>query len=123
MSVFFTLLKYIHIGCVTLSFTFFLVRVSWIFMNSPQLKKTWVKTLPHCIDTLLLASGLTMLVFLQYYNHTPNWLIAKLTSVVLYIVCGVVCFRSVKLRKIFTLFAVGFFVTSAHLAITKPPIF
>ncbi|MEK7697383.1 MAG: SirB2 family protein [Pseudomonadota bacterium] len=41
------LLKALHIGCVALSFTGYLVRGIWMLRDSPRLRARWVRVVPH----------------------------------------------------------------------------
>lgn len=50
----------IHITCVTLSGTFFLVRGLWMLLESPMLQHAFVRIAPHVIDTVLLGSAIVL---------------------------------------------------------------
>ena len=58
----FQILKHIHVTCATLSFLLFFVRGIWSLNGSPIMRQRWVKTVPHFVDTALLASALVACV-------------------------------------------------------------
>jgi len=91
-------IKMIHMICVALSGGFFLVRGVWMLSDSALLQRKWVKVLPHVIDTLLLASGLTLSVLLSQYPFTSGWLTAKLLLLVVYILLGTVAIKRGKTK-------------------------
>lgn len=80
--------KHLHITFVTLSISLFLLRGFWMWVQSPKLQQRWVKIAPHIIDTLLLASGITVAVVAHWNPAQQPWLAAKLVLLVLYIVLG-----------------------------------
>jgi len=51
--------KIIHVTCATLSITGFLLRIPW---RTAFRHLHVVRIMPHIIDTLLLASGVTLLL-------------------------------------------------------------
>lgn len=83
------LLKHLHLVCIALSLSLFVFRLQLSVRNHPYLQRRWLKILPHCIDTLLLISGVTLAYQLQQapFVNSP-WLSAKLVGLVLYIVAG-----------------------------------
>jgi uncharacterized membrane protein SirB2 len=48
---------------------------------------------PHVIDTLLLASALTLVVWSHQYPGAQNWLTAKLLALIVYIGLGTVALK------------------------------
>lgn len=54
-----------------------------------------LKVLPHVNDTVLLASAIGMLVLVGINPITTPWLLAKILALVVYIVLGAICMRSV----------------------------
>ncbi len=111
-------LKHLHLFCVVLSFSFFILRAFWQFSDSPLLNKRAIKILPHIVDTLLLLSGLSLVILLNYYTTFPTWLIIKLILVVAYIISGIIAFRSSSFKLALPL-SIALFFTIAYLAINK----
>ena len=89
MIAYYPMFKHLHMTLALVSLLLFIYRWSLALAGSDRLQQKWLKILPHCIDTLLLISG----VALAYHLHqTPfvnsPWLGAKLVGLVLYIVAG-----------------------------------
>ncbi len=80
--------KHLHLTAVALSILLFTLRFIWLLRESALLNKKWVKVVPHIIDTLLLASAITLCVLLSQYPLVNGWLTEKVVGVVLYIVLG-----------------------------------
>jgi uncharacterized membrane protein SirB2 len=82
------LLKHFHMTCAALSGSLFLVRGGWMLAGSPLLQRRWVKTVPHLIDSLLLASAIGLAVWSHQYPGQQPWLTAKLVALIAYILLG-----------------------------------
>jgi uncharacterized membrane protein SirB2 len=118
-----TALKHIHMTLAIITILGFLLRSVWLFKQSPSLQKKWVKITPHIIDTLLLATGITL--WATWYGAVfQPWIVAKLIMIVLYIAFGIVTFKtqSKGLRGIAFTLAIVSFATILYLARTKPPL-
>ncbi len=84
--------KALHITTVVASISLFVLRAAWMIESSPRLNQTWVRIVPHVVDTVLLASGIA-LVWLTGNYPLPGWLIAKLTGLALYVILGSLALR------------------------------
>ncbi len=93
------LLKTVHMSCAMASFGLFVVRGIWRFGDSPRLRQRWVKVVPHVIDTLLLASALTMAWTLAPYPSMHPFLFTKVLAVTGYILLGTWAFRWARTRQ------------------------
>lgn len=71
----------------------FCLRAYWMLTRSPQLHAPWSRWLPHVVDTLLFATGLSMAIGLSISPLTHSWLAAKLLAIVLYVVIGSVALK------------------------------
>ncbi len=89
----YALLKSLHLACVALSGTGFVLRGTWMLRGSPMLVRRWVRVLPHAVDTALLASAIALAVATGQYPLTQGWLTAKLLGLVAYIVLGSIALR------------------------------
>ncbi len=82
------------------------------------------KTVPHVIDTLFLASGLMLAYSIGQYPWTVDWLTAKITGLVLYIVLGMAA-MSIRLspagRRIAFLAAIFTYAWIISVALLKSP--
>ena len=96
----FSTIKTIHIISIILSYILFSLRGKWMIQGSPLLKQRWVKILPHVIDTILLASAITLVTMIQQYPGFSMWLSAKIGGLLLYIFLGMIALRFGKTQKI-----------------------
>ena len=115
------LLKSIHISAVILSGTLFFTRGLWMLSGSPRLQQTWVKVVPHIIDTVLLASAIALTLRIQQYPFTHDWLTAKVLGLLLYIVLGMIALkrgRSRRVRLLAWLAALAVFLYIVAVAVT-----
>jgi len=94
------LLKSIHISAVVLSGALFFIRGRWMLHGSPRLQQTWVKVVPHIIDTVLLASAIALTLRIHQYPLTHNWLTAKVLGLLLYIALGMIALKRGRSRQV-----------------------
>lgn len=117
-------IKTLHMACVALSGGLFVTRGLWVLLSGRRLWP-WLRVLPHLIDTLLLASGLTLAFFLQQYPFfNSGWLTAKVIGLIAYIALGVAVFRSHQSRSaraLSGLMAGLVFVYIVSVAVSKQP--
>lgn len=92
--------KIIHVSCVVLSFSGFFIRGIWMLQDSDKLKQRWVKTAPHIIDTLLLASAIMLAVLMRISPLEHPWLMAKIIALLVYIGAGMVALRFGRSRNV-----------------------
>ncbi|MEI2743302.1 MAG: SirB2 family protein [Candidatus Competibacter sp.] len=86
-------LKHLHLTAVVLSFTLFVLRGVWMLIDSPRLRRPWVRVVPHVIDTVLLASALGLVAILHQYPLVHGWLTAKVAALIVYIVLGSIALK------------------------------
>ena len=118
----FTILKTIHITCVILSITGYVIRGIWMIRESPWLQEKWVRVAPHIIDTILLGSALLLAVQIQQYPFVHDWLTAKVLALVAYIVIGAIGLkygRTKKIRVTAWLVAIAIFLYIVLVALTR----
>ncbi|MFT4631445.1 MAG: putative membrane protein SirB2 [Candidatus Pseudothioglobus sp.] len=89
---------FVHLTCVMLSISFFLVRGVWMLTDSSMLAYKFTKIAPHVIDTLLLGSAITLLFIIGQYPFINHWLTAKLIGLVVYIVLGTIAIKRGKTK-------------------------
>ena len=68
--------------------------------GSDLLQRPWVKIGPHVVDTLLLVTGIWLVVQTYQYPWDHAWLAAKLVALVAYIVLGSIALRRGRTRAI-----------------------
>lgn len=115
-------IKHFHMGCAALSGSLFLLRGWWMLRQPARLQQRWVRTAPHVVDTLLLASALTMVFMSAQYPFVQGWLTAKVLALLLYIVLGTVALKRGKTRGVRLLAFAGALASFGYIvsvAITK----
>ncbi len=87
-------LKHLHQALVLLSLLGFALRGSARLAGAAWVRSRLVRTAPHIIDTLLLATGLWLAWTLRLTPGAAPWLVAKIIGLIVYIALGVVVMRS-----------------------------
>lgn len=115
----------VHVLAAAVTLSLFVTRFYWLCRHSPALQQRWVKVVPHINDTLLLASGIALIVINRFYPFSAqeSWLTAKLFGVIIYILLGHIALgrrqRSLSLRWVAFILALVCFFLIAQAAITK----
>ncbi|WP_034949172.1 SirB2 family protein [Erwinia oleae] len=128
MAAWYSSVKHLHLLTVTLTAVMFVLRFYWLQRSSAMLQRRWVRIVPHINDTLLLLSGILLVVITHFYPFTPQgvWLTEKLFGVIIYIALGFVVLgrrpRAQKVRWIAFIVAVAVLVLIYKLATTKVPL-
>jgi uncharacterized membrane protein SirB2 len=91
---FYYMLKLAHVASVVISGSLFVYRYARLSMHPDQPLPKALKVLPHINDTVLLACAIGMLSLIGLNPFTTPWLLAKIVALVLYIVLGIICMRS-----------------------------
>lgn len=91
-------LKLIHVSSVILSYSLFMTRGIWMMQGSARLQQRWVKIMPHIVDTVLLASAISLAFLIKQYPLADAWLTAKVMGLLVYIGLGMVALRFGKTR-------------------------
>lgn len=121
-------LKLIHVSAVALSFSGFAARGAGALAGASWVRHRLTRTLPHVIDTVLLASAIGMLWAVRLAPWAVPWLRAKLAGLVIYIALGAVALRPAhagarvrpaRVHQIAWVAALAVFGYIASVAITK----
>ncbi|NDJ57910.1 siroheme synthase [Enterobacteriaceae bacterium 4M9] len=121
-------LKHLHVLTVLISVSLFILRYWWQYRTSPMSQKRWVRIVPHVNDTLMLLSGVALMVMAQFWPFTPQgaWLTEKLFGVIIYIVLGFIALgrrpRSQQVRWFAFLLGLVVLYVIVKLATTKIPL-
>lgn len=121
-------LKHMHILTAFLSVSLFILRYWWQYRGSAMSTKRWVRIVPHINDTILLGTGVALVVITHFYPFTPQgaWLTEKLFGVIIYIVLGFIALgrrpRSQQVRWIAFLLGLVVMYIVIKLATTKIPL-
>lgn len=115
-------LKHLHVSLVFISISFFLIRFLGRQLNARFMQARAVKTVPHVVDTLLLASGIALASIYRLSPLDAHWLLVKLILIVGYIGAG---FGAMKApsdlqRNLFALLALSLITGVIVLAALKP---
>ena len=109
----YTILKFVHVSCVLLSLTGFLLRSYFLLLSPGMLVRWWVKYTPHFVETTLLISALAMLPLIDEYPFSDNWLTAKLLAMLCYIaVAGYTLHGAKKMITKFSLIMLSLIIFS-----------
>ena len=117
-------IKLIHETAAAISIVGFVVRGAGMLRGARWLAWRSVKTLPHVVDTVLLASAITLAWELRLSPLATPWLAAKIIGLVVYIVVGMFALRLGRTRAIRTsafVAAVVVFAWIVSVAFTKDP--
>jgi uncharacterized membrane protein SirB2 len=112
-------------GCAAFSGGLFFIRGQWMLASSPLLQRRWVKTVPHIVDSLLLASALWLSAWSHQYPGPMPWLTAKLVALFAYILLGAVALKYGRTKAIRATAYVAALATFSYIvavAVTKNPL-
>jgi len=112
----YALVKSLHVGLALTSVGLFALRAGVSVVAASPLQWRWLKWLPHLIDTLLLALGVTLVVITAQWPHQTPWLAAKLLALVVYIGLGSIAIRRGKTPAIRAMAALAALATFAYMA-------
>ena len=128
MYAWYPLIKNVHLLTVAITIFMFVLRFYWLRSGSAMLSRRWVRILPHANDTLLLLTGVSLVMITHFYPFTPqgSWLTEKLLGVIIYIALGFVALsrrpRTDRTRWIAFLVALIALVMGIKLALSKMPL-
>tara|TARA_B100000959_G_scaffold144155_2_gene151334 strand:- start:10599 stop:11048 length:450 start_codon:yes stop_codon:yes gene_type:complete len=106
-------IKIIHVSCAVLTFSGFTLRAYWMLVESDYLQHKISRVLPHLIDTVLLLSGITLVIMSRQYPTLVNWVTIKIGLLLLYIVLGSFAIKRGRTRQIRIVCLAGALLTTA----------
>jgi len=115
----------IHVATVMLSLFGFVLRGVLRFRGSGLINRKWLKIAPHIVDTVLIASAITLLLQASLNPLTTPWLLAKIVALIIYIGLGLVAFRFAGSRSVALWswgMAIVVFCYILAVAVTKNPL-
>ena len=116
-------LKLVHVGSVVISGLGFLLRYAMVRRGSNAARTLAFRTVPHVVDTLLLASAISLAVFARIDPLSSDWLAAKIIGLIAYIVAGSVAMRGPpRARPVAFVIAVAAFIQIVAVAVTRQPL-
>lgn len=81
-------IKYLHVTCVILSITLFVLRGSMQLAGIAWRRWTPLRFVPHVVDTVLLGSAILLATFLHQIPFVHGWITAKVLALLAYILLG-----------------------------------
>jgi uncharacterized membrane protein SirB2 len=124
MALDYAAVKLVHQGTVVLSLTGFFVRGAASLAGAAWVRSRAARTLPHLVDTVLLASALTLAWMLRLHPGNAPWILAKVLGLVVYVALGVIALRPGRPRRVRAAAWVAALVTALWLvsvAVAKSP--
>jgi uncharacterized membrane protein SirB2 len=114
----------VHVVCVVISVSLFVARGAAETAGADWRKWRVLRVAPHFVDTVLLASAVTMVWLLGLSPIAQPWLAAKLIGLVCYIGLGLVALRFGGTKKVRRIAFAGALVTLAYIvsvALSRDP--
>jgi len=71
-----------------------------MLFKNPLFRHKFFRIVPPVVDTLLLTTGITLMVMIEQYPTPQAWLAVKLTALVVYIVLGIIALNRVNNFKL-----------------------
>jgi uncharacterized membrane protein SirB2 len=118
-------IRTIHESAVALSITGFFLRGAAGLAGAGWVRGRAAKTVPHIVDTVLLASAVALAWMLRITPFGAPWLMAKVVGLVVYIGLGMVALRPANPRGVRAVAWVGALATAGWIvsvAFTKNPL-
>lgn len=84
----FAWVKYLHISCVVISISLFVLRGMLQLKSTPWRQWRLLRVAPHVVDTVLLSSALLLTWRIGQYPFVDGWLTAKVLALLVYILLG-----------------------------------
>ncbi|WP_220719428.1 SirB2 family protein [Agarivorans litoreus] len=125
MLEYYPMVKHLHMSLAMLSILGFIFRWMLALFGSSLLERTWLKVLPHIIDTGLLVAAILLCVMLQQYPIAQDWLTAKVVLLVVYIVLGMFALKRAPnqlVRLLAGLAAIAVFAQILVVAFSRSPL-
>jgi uncharacterized membrane protein SirB2 len=93
-----------------------------MLQDNLALQQTWVKIIPHIVDTTLFFSGIGLIIILHQYPGAQAWLTAKLIALLIYVILGEIALKHGKnktIRATAFLLAIATFFYLVSVALTR----
>lgn len=118
------MLKSLHFIFILGSLISFIARIILQSVKPEILQLKLMKVVPHVLDTLLLFSGIALVVQGNWLDREYGWILSKLITLLGYIIFGVICMRSTGIKRWLALAgALGCFASIFVIAISKQGFF
>lgn len=92
-------IRMVHVTCVALSGSLFACRGVLRLCDLPLAHAAPLRWASYCVDTVLLAAAMPLMLILHQYPFVDAWLTTKILLLVLYIALGVTALRLTRTRR------------------------
>lgn len=114
------MIKLIHFIFILTSLASFISRIALSVIKPEILQNKIIKIAPHVIDTILLISGITLVLQGNWLEGEFGWIISKFILLLGYIILGVMAMRLGGAKRwVAFLAAIACYVSIFIIAITK----
>lgn len=116
--------KSLHLIAIALSISGFALRGYWMMSQSDKLQHRVVRIAPHVIDTVLLLSGIFLVLMSQMNAFSQPWLLAKFAGLAVYVMLGTIALKrgpTLQIRSVAFAMAVIAFAYIVGAALLKSP--
>jgi len=114
------MIKSIHLIFILASFVSFSGRIALSVLKPEWLQNKILKIAPHVIDTILLISGITLVIQGNWLEGEYGWILSKFVLLLGYIAFGVMAMRLNGIKRwIAFAAAITFYIFIFIIAITK----
>lgn len=120
------LLKHLHMTLAAVSGSLFLLRGLWMLADSPMRERAWVRSAPHLVDSLLLATAIALAWWSGQSPSANPWLTAKVGALIAYILLGSLALKYGKTQPLRAAAFIGALACFGYIvatAVTKNPLF
>ena len=120
------LLKHLHMTLAAVSGSLFLLRGLWMLADSPVRERAWVRSAPHLVDSLLLATAIALAWWSGQSPSANPWLTAKVGALIAYILLGSLALKYGKTKPLRAAAFIGALACFGYIvatAVTKNPLF
>lgn len=93
MSGYYLPLRYLHTGSAIISTLLVIARGVLMLAGANMHRGRALRTVPHAIDTVLLASAILLTLSISQFPFVDGWLTAKAVLLVVYIVLGSIALK------------------------------
>ncbi len=124
MLLYYSEIKWVHVGCVLLSGSLFFLRGVFMMSHSAYANDKRLAYMSYIVDTVLLVAALLLTALIHQYPLVQDWLTAKVLLLIMYIALGVFALRRGKtLRSRTAFFAAAMMVYGfiISVAVTHDP--
>ncbi len=92
--------KHIHLALISISVIIFITRGLMMIIKNNYYRDKIFRYIPPTVDTLLVLSGIALMIITEQYPFSESWITVKLTALLLYILFGTIALNRVNHYKL-----------------------